>query len=360
MALSELLSAERDRNEAASVWMHRGMDLAESGSPGVLDEAIRCFDEAIALRRTLPLAGNPLYRYGLSAGWINRGDAWARREDTDALDALDEAIRSYGEALALLETLPLRENPLYPRRLAIARLNQGVALQRRQGAGDLAGAAAAFRHALDVLGKFPGFAPDHPQLHAAAWSNLAGALAAAGGTPLDDARAAARHALDLARPSEADDATSAETALAARQTLCRLAVRDLAGNRPLSDALAAEATDAVEEALDAIGRWRARGVARLAARGPEIVRLGCRIYGSAQPRFLAEFLVDHLGLGNAEAGPLDPETFAAAQAGIWSALDRLQAHGFHSPILLEEVRGLRAAQERLGRRAPAGGAGPGA
>ncbi|HEY8966677.1 MAG TPA: hypothetical protein VIM58_09550, partial [Candidatus Methylacidiphilales bacterium] len=70
----------RRRNEEASAWMHRGMDVLAEAAPSAskLEEAVGHFDRAIALRRTLPLAENPFFRYGLSAGWINRGDAFAR------------------------------------------------------------------------------------------------------------------------------------------------------------------------------------------------------------------------------------------------------------------------------------------
>ena len=67
-----------DCNELASIWMHRGLNLLSTNTPASLEEAVRCFDEAIALRRTFPLAENSRHRYGLAAGWMNRGDALAR------------------------------------------------------------------------------------------------------------------------------------------------------------------------------------------------------------------------------------------------------------------------------------------
>ncbi len=54
--------------QLASEWIHLGMDLAKENSPATLERAIRCFDEAIALRRTLPLEENPFFRYGPERG----------------------------------------------------------------------------------------------------------------------------------------------------------------------------------------------------------------------------------------------------------------------------------------------------
>ncbi|MEI9960210.1 MAG: hypothetical protein WDM76_03475 [Limisphaerales bacterium] len=66
--------------------MKRGIVLLNANMPASLAEAVQCFDRAIELRRTLPLHENLLFRYGLAAGWMNRGDAltrlgeiWAKR-----------------------------------------------------------------------------------------------------------------------------------------------------------------------------------------------------------------------------------------------------------------------------------------
>ncbi len=73
------------KNQLASDWMHRGIDLLNENSGATLAQAVLCFDEAIALRLTLPLDENPFFRYGLSAGWINRGDALARLKNDHSL-----------------------------------------------------------------------------------------------------------------------------------------------------------------------------------------------------------------------------------------------------------------------------------
>ena len=55
-------------------------------------------ERAIELRRSLPLEGNPWYRYVLAAGWMNRGDALTR---LGSPENLVEAVRSYDEALVI-------------------------------------------------------------------------------------------------------------------------------------------------------------------------------------------------------------------------------------------------------------------
>jgi len=203
----------RVKNQLASDWMHQGIDLLNESSAASLERAVRCFDQAIALRLQLPWAENPFLRYGLSAGWINRGDALARREGGDFLS---EAVQSYDEALVLLKTLPLEENPLYPRRLAIAWSNRGTALQKQSAYG-VEEAAACFRSAIGVLEQPAALAiADLLSLQAGAWLNLAGVLAYAGEAISGEARLPARKALALAKAAELTERVLAETALKAR------------------------------------------------------------------------------------------------------------------------------------------------
>ncbi len=66
-----------------------------------------------------------------------------------------DAVKSYDEALALLESLPLEENALYPRRLAITWINRGIALQKRDNTNDPWEAAECFREAIALLERLP-------------------------------------------------------------------------------------------------------------------------------------------------------------------------------------------------------------
>jgi tetratricopeptide (TPR) repeat protein len=105
-------------NELASIRMERGIALLDSGAPDALPEAIRCFDQAIELRRRLPLAEIPGFRYGLAAGWINRGDALTRLGSSENLA---DAVNSYTAAIELLRDPPPGDDGSFLRRLAIAK-----------------------------------------------------------------------------------------------------------------------------------------------------------------------------------------------------------------------------------------------
>jgi tetratricopeptide (TPR) repeat protein len=343
-------AADQAKNQLASDWMHEGIDLLGEGSAPALERAVRCFDQAIALRRTLPLEEILFLRYGLSAGWINRGDALARLEE----GRLAEAVRSYDEALALLESLPLEENVLYPRRLAIAWINRGTAL-RRQTAGDAGEAARSFRAALAVL--------DHPAasaiadaraLRAGAWINLADVLADGGGGTGAEALAAARAGLALAEPAERADLSLAEVSFKARHFLGRRVVQALAERRPAAPNLLAAAIQAVEGTVRLAGHWHRKGQPGFAGLAREIFRFGCRIHQDSPPRVLAQFLEASFTeetVGAMLAG--DPACAAAARAALWSSLAHLQAEGFRfvgTPAFapfLADIQTLREAEERL-------------
>ncbi len=150
------------------------------------------------------------------------------------------------------------------------------------------------------LPRFPRMTVSGP-LRAGAWGNLAGALMELG-EEQPGIRSAAHQALALVKPSEGSDRVALEVGLKARHLLCRLAVRDIAEEKPLSRATLAEATDAVEEALALVRSWKLPEDAALARLARGIFRFGCRIYESAQPHFLAEFLMEYLS----------PEEFGAA------------------------------------------------
>ena len=334
--------------------MHRGIDLMDKNSLDMLEQAVRCFDEAIALRSTLPLDEDPFFRYGLSAGWINRGDAIVRMEERRSRT---EAIKSYDEALILLESLPLEDNTLYPRRLAITWINRGIALQKQEIPGGGWEAGECFREAIEVL-EHPSAREiaDRSSLLAGAWTNLAEILMSSAQQNVEDVRAAARKAITLVQFSEPADVISAEIGLKARHILCRLAVREISDGKPLSKAMVSEATDAVDEVMALIRFWKFSGQAHLTKLALETFRFGCRIYENSQPHFLAEFLTECMApeLFGATIRP-DQETLDATQAAIWSALTNLQPDGFRfvsTPSFepfLADIQKFRKVEEQLQR-----------
>lgn len=345
------------KNQLASDWMHQGMDLANKNSTTTLEQAIRCFDEAIALRGTLPLDENHFFRYGLSAGWINRGDAMARLGGNYLLT---EAVKSYDEALMLLESLPLEENELYPRRLAITWINRGIALQKQEVPNGRWEAVECFHEAIEVL-EYPSAKEivDRQSLLAGAWANLAGALIGSGEENAEFIRSAIHKTLVLVKSSELTDIVSAEIGLKTRHVLCRLAARDIMDKKPLSRIMIAEATDAVDETMILARHWKFQGQTEFAKLARDIFRFGCRIYESAQPHFLAEFLMEYLSPETFyEAILPDQETLNMAHAAIWGVLNNLHLDGFQfittsrfEPFL-SDIQELQKVEERLKQLRP--------
>src|SRR5512132_881279 len=128
--------------------MKRGIAFLEEPRREAAIDALHCFDEALELRRRVPLDHSPFQVYLLAACLFNRADALVRMADVGPIAA---ALTSYDEGIAALRQIPLTENPLYPRRLALGLQNRGLALQARDREGDADLAAASFADALDVL-----------------------------------------------------------------------------------------------------------------------------------------------------------------------------------------------------------------
>lgn len=325
--------------------MHQGMDLAQEDSVQALEEAVRRFDEAIALRRTLPLEENPDFRYGLSAGLINRGDALARLGE----GRVAEAIAAYDEALTLLKSLPLAENSLFPRRLAIAWINRGVAQQGQGTSAGLADAAQSFREALEVLQRpYSSMIGDRRALLAGAWVNLAGALAGRDGAESVELRSAAAKAIELARCPGHDDLAFAQMALRAYDAVCRAAVGELVEKRSLPVDAKAQALKAVDEGLALAEHWKFS--TDLVGLAGEILRFGCRLHEDGEPAALAQFLLKQLAPERfGGVAQLDPPTAEAMRAAIFRALGKLQGGGFQqvTNARLGDIEQLRKVEERL-------------
>lgn len=339
-------------NELSSNWMHRGIDLMNAGDLAGLAEAVQCFDQAIALRRTLPLAENPRYRYGLAAGWLNRGDALTR---IGGKASLAEAVRSFDEALKLLADLPLRDDPLFARRLAIGWINRGLAVQEQETGANPQEAVRCFREALAVLDNPSAAAiADLILLRAGALTNLAGALRNVPEQSIAEVRGAAQQALALLKEVEQNHAIAAEASLKARHVLCREIAETSRDGKSIPVEMVAEATRAVEEGLALARHWEKRGESRFRALAEDMFRFGCRIYSTGQPDILANFILENLDPERADGVlPLNPETHKAALAALGSALHEIQRDGFQSlsmpgfERMLEKLRELRVTEERL-------------
>jgi tetratricopeptide (TPR) repeat protein len=250
------LSSDQDAelNRLASVRMESGIALLTRGEPEGLQEAIRYFDEAIELRRQLPFAQVPGFRYGLAAGWINRGDALTR---LGGPENLVEAVKSYTTAIELLQDPPVDDDGTFMTRLGIAWLNRGIALEMQNIEPAAAEAVLSYRKAKD----------------------------------------AAEQALPLLAENELKAVPAADAGLKARHVLCqaitgilRGTVRDTAIEPDLIDKI----TDTVEGALSLTQTWEDGGDPSFRPMATGFFHLGALVYERHQPHFLAEYLLDHL------------------------------------------------------------------
>jgi len=343
-------------NGLASARMESGIALLNAGAPDALPEAIRYFDEAIEIRRRLPLAEVPGFRYGLAAGWINRGDALAR---LGGLENLVEAVTSYTAAIELLKDAPPDDDGSFVRRLAIAWTNRGLALEEQAEENAWAEAQRSHQNAIDILSAAPRGADDKTDLVlAGAWVNLGNAsLRFAGSAMVTETCVSTEQALRLLAKSEARDATAAEAGLKARHVLCQALVRLLAAadrDSDLERELVGKITDAVESALSLARDWEKGGVSPFRPLATQLFHLGVLAYEQHQPQFLGEFLVEHLNLGSVNGfSPsgdawvsLAKQSLARLRAGLrdcdFAALATPQ--GLRQLEILNEVR---AVEERL-------------
>ena len=294
-------------NQQASVLMKRGIALVDANTPDCLKEAIDHFDSAIALRLTLPLDDNPLFRYGLTAGWINRGDALVR---LGSGESRAEALRSYDAALETLSGLEMDTNRLFRRRVAFAWKNRGLALLQKSDALSRREAGQSYEAAIAAL--LEGNAAeisDRPYLLAAVRMNYANALVCE--DTMDSllrARTVAQEAIAAADQNPALDEPMAEVSLKARHILCQAITQLLSRTDPLDlsqKELIGDATDAAEEGMALARTWKHRGIERFSPLAQDLFTFAARAYRSFQPHFVNEFLLEHI-----EPWPEPPESRA--------------------------------------------------
>lgn len=315
-----------DRRALAIAWMNRGNALQKlpaaptvggalrpdtsapdassrpelaSSAPALADplaEALRAYDEAIALFESLPYETDPQFRNHLGAAWLNRGHALLVTDDLPA------AAQSFEQAVGLLQSLPLEADPFY-------RLN-------------LSGA----------------------------WTNLAHAtLTAAPSRALEAARAALALLRDIERTHDAFAAMSLRARRAFVMAIGEVLRTAAAPAHDLA-ALPGEGTDAIEDGLALTREFETRGNPTLRPLAARLFRLGAQIYRFHQPQFLAEFIVETLSTAGLAA---DPEFRSAADTALAETLADLQrpqlfvAGTPDSDRRREIAQSLRAAQERL-------------
>jgi tetratricopeptide (TPR) repeat protein len=338
-------------NHLASVRMESGIALLNDGAPEALLEALRCFDEAIELRRRLPVAENPGFRFGLAAGWINRGDALTRMGGTENLVG---AVNSYTAAIELLKNPPAGDDGSFTRRLAIAWMNRGIALEHQKDEHALIEAVYSYKEAIRVLSGLPRADGELDLVLASAWINLGNASLRSPGGPLAaEARKATEQALSLLAAHESKVLAAAEAGLVARHILCQAITTVLAetcDDASIDLDLINELTDAVEGALSLAQSWEKAGVTHFRPLATQFFRLGALTYEKHQSHFLAEFLREHL---EPDSSPVSATWLAIAEESLSRVRDGLRSYDFASLATPEGIRRLeilnevRATEERF-------------
>lgn len=288
---SSLCLTNEERNQFANTCTLRGLDLLTASRHEALAEALECFNQAISLRQDLPLELHPWYRWGLTAGWMNRGEALFR------LGQRQEALRSYEEAIHHLEKLPLESEPIFTWRLGLAWMQHGLVLKDLLPPEAQQEVLTSFEKSVQTLEpQAAAGSAMHRVTRGCCRVNLA-AWRVQSPTHASAALAAqeALCALDDLRPDETQNAGTAHAALQARHHYCQ-AVAWLLEHPPVDAAQADDwilkAGDLVEESLTLTTHWQ--GALQAEDVPVQLFHFGCRIYLAYQPQFLAEFIEETL------------------------------------------------------------------
>lgn len=353
------------RNMLAAAWMRRAVILLVFGTEQSLPESIRCFDEAIRLRRELLATKHPALIHAQAGSFLGRGDAQAR---LGGETSLRQALGSYDEAIALLRALPVREVPQLMAQMIAAYGSRSAVLEALHTPDTLAQAVQAHREIAALIRGTP--AEKHPdfRLHlGAACANTSNLLLVAEASGFDpaQARVAAEEAMAAIAGLERDNPVAGEIAIKARRGVCRsiAALIEAPGAGPMAPREYLNTmTDAADEALALARHWEAKGVTRFRSLAIELFGFGANLYVRHQVHFLAEYVLDNLDPEqSADAFRDCPEMHGLATALVGDALrhferDRMitaETKGVERQI--ETMQALRHASERLAALKPAGG-----
>jgi tetratricopeptide (TPR) repeat protein len=321
-------------------WLREGQRREAHGR---LEEALGCYDRALTAADAEQVESSVI--------WMNRGSALQRFGDRGHTMA---ALAAYDEAIARQRRRFPASDPGPGISLAAALMNRGLLLHRLHGIAEAAAAIEAYAEAETVLHSLP-FGSSTPPVSVG--RNLGGIGVNRANLLLDlgqaDAAAeAARRALVAVAPIERSDLAAAAVALMARRAQCDALGRLLVAPGADQEAIAAEASDAVDAALALARAWGAAGREIFAPLVTRLFRFGARLYRTHQPQFLGEFLFDQLDANDSpELRAIATETLAGALAD----LQRPQPFVVGTTAtarLLATVRSLRAAQARLAGMKP--------
>jgi tetratricopeptide (TPR) repeat protein len=355
--------------DSVSGWLQHGQHL-EAG--GALAPAIDAYNRAVASAREEAerTPNDPSARRTLAVAWMNRGNAFQKlgaehahhqrtREHEETTRA---AVADYDDAIASLGTLSLSAEPAFRNHLGAAWLNRGHALL---GLAELKPAVKSFETAIEVLQTLPLNDDLSYRLNlAGAQTNLSHVLlqgtaaeSAASNFSAVHAAAAARSALATLVGFETAHVLFAEMSLRARRALVialgEQLVASESARQPIA-ALASEASDILDDGLTLAREAEERGASHLRPLAARLFRMGAQLYGTHQPHFLAEFLLENVDPGEPRAVFAHDSDFRAAAdealARTLAALNRpnlLISGTRDAERLVATARSLRAVQLRL-------------
>lgn len=316
----------KDRR-ASSLRMYLGLTQLSGRAREDWSLAVEHFDQCIEILQT-PLEPDLATRWSLSAAWINRGDALSR---LGAPDDLEESFRSNQRAIAVLEEFPIEENPAFRIRLALAWMNCGEIRVLQSHHGGKNRGVDTFRLYGEALYLFDNADGEEDagtkRFLAVILTNLSRARLALhehGSLPTE-VIAESRRALRLIRDEESLSSEMATLGLTSRVTLCRsLELLD-----DVDSCL--EITDIAEEGLSRAAEVRtAHGESAIGeSLIGELFRCGADAYYRSAPRFLSEYLLEHLDPAT------NPQCFAdlascqeVAVQILWRGIAEIQQDGF--------------------------------
>ncbi|MCC6414435.1 MAG: hypothetical protein IT582_00785 [Opitutaceae bacterium] len=272
-------------------WLARGQSFEASGTAAALTEAVACYDRAIALLQSALPQNAAIYRR-LAIAWMNRGNA-LQKQIGGALDA----ARAYDRALALFDLVKPADNAVL-NSMGAAWLNRGHALAQLSGHDYQLEAIASTDQAVGLLGRLPvNENLDYRLNLAGAQTNLAHQLIAHDAPDRwQKASAAVAAALALTATHEQQRAGFADLGLKARRALCQIIGQWLieTDDPPRHAQLIASASDAVDTGM-ALGRhWETLGVPHFHPLIERLFRFGTAFYRRHQVHFLADFVLENL------------------------------------------------------------------
>ncbi len=309
----------------ANLWTCCGLSALSGTSRESWERAIEHFDRAISVRENTP-DPSPANLWGLSASWLNRGDALSRLGGETNLDLSLEAAQ---KAESILRSFDPGENPPFRTRMALAWMNQGAAyiqLTSEYGRKHRDDTFNAYQTAIDILrpGADSG-AEESKRVLAVTLTNLSRARLQLGGQSPEAGVAEAREALALIGAHEIEDLELANLGITARIALCRsLELLKEATGEDL------EITDIAEEGLSVALKVK-ENVGRLFISEStlgELMRCGAEAYLKHSPHFLTDYLLEFLSDENENHLADVGACHEAAVQVLWQGIAELQEKGF--------------------------------